>query len=133
LSSGFYASPASELFQADISIVMVRAPAIEAHQQGVDSITLVMYHSPCQRFTTDKSPTWSNSMSYTITAGGHSTDLGIVGRAPTLYAAKRLGRAVVRKSLPNGCGGYRVWDDNNRQVAGESRTIRTDYRWSTGA
>ena len=72
-------------------------------------------------------------MSYTITAGDNSTDLGIVGRAPTLYAAKRLGRAAVRESLPDGCGGYRVWDDNDRQVAGESCTIRTGYRWVTGA
>ena len=72
-------------------------------------------------------------MRYTITASDNNTDLGIVGRAPTLYAAKRLGRAAVRESLPNGCGGYRVWDDDGRQVAGESRTIRTDYLWSTGA
>ena len=72
-------------------------------------------------------------MSYTITAGDNNTDLGVIGRAPTLFAAMRLGRAAVRESLPNGCGGYRVWDDDGRQVAGEWRTIRTDYLWSTGA
>jgi hypothetical protein len=72
-------------------------------------------------------------MSYTITAGDNSTDLGIVGRSPTKFGAKILGRRAVRESLPNGCGGYRVWDDAGRQVAGESRTIRTDYRWTTGS
>lgn len=66
---------------------------------------------------------------YTVTAGGNGTDLGTVGRAKTLLRAKRIGRAAVRGSLPNGCGGYRVWTADGRQVAGGSRDIRTNYRW----
>jgi len=68
-------------------------------------------------------------VNYIITAGDDSTDLGVVGRAATLYAAKRLGRKVVREALPDGCGGYRVWQ-GDQQVAGGTRDISTEYRWT---
>jgi hypothetical protein len=71
----------------------------------------------------------ASKTTYTVTAGDNSTDLGTVGRAKTLLGAKRIGRAAVRTSLPNGCGGYRVWTADGKQVAGGSRSIRTDYRW----
>ncbi len=71
----------------------------------------------------------SATTEYIVTAGDHSTDLGTVGRAKTMLGAKRIGRAAVRDSLPNGCGGYRVKTADGRQVAGESRDIRTDYKW----
>jgi hypothetical protein len=71
----------------------------------------------------------SKTANYTITAGDNSTDLGTVGRSKTLRGAKRIGRAAVRASLPNGCGGYRVWDEGGQQVVGGSRDIHTAYRW----
>ena len=67
---------------------------------------------------------------YYVTAGNNSTDLGCVGRANTLLAAKRIGRKAVRNSLPNGQGSYRIWADyGDRQVGGGTCDIRTGSRW----
>ena len=69
-------------------------------------------------------------MTYIITAGNQSTDLGAVGRAKTLLGAKRIGRRAVRDSLPNGQGGYRVWSDNDgRLIAGGTRGTSTGNKW----
>lgn len=65
-----------------------------------------------------------------ISAGNNSTDLGTVGRANTLLGAKRIGRAAVKTMLPNGEGVYTVRDRSHREVAGEERSIRTQFRWS---
>jgi len=68
---------------------------------------------------------------YAVTAGDHSTDLGVVGHAKTLLGAKRIGRRAVREALPNGQGGYRVWVEGiNYPVAGGERTLRTDNKWT---
>lgn len=68
-------------------------------------------------------------MKYIVTAGDSNTDLGRVGRSNTLLASKRIGRKAVRQSLPDGCGGYRVWTADGRQVGGGERSIRTGFRW----
>lgn len=68
---------------------------------------------------------------YTITAGDNSTDLGVVGHADTFLGAKRIGRRVVRMTLPNGAGIYTI---HNRHVPGkwyrEERSIKTGFRWA---
>jgi hypothetical protein len=66
---------------------------------------------------------------YVITAGNQSTDLGTVGRAKTLLGAKRIGRRAVRDSLPYGQGGYRVWSDDSRLIAGGTRNLSTANKW----
>lgn len=66
---------------------------------------------------------------YTITAGDNSTDLGTVGTAKTMLAARRIGRAAVRSSLPRGEGSYKVRDADGREVLVEERSIRTDGEW----
>ena len=68
-------------------------------------------------------------MRYTISAGSNSTELGRVGEADTLLAAKRIGRRAMRESLPNCEGWYTVRDESGETVAGEERSIRTNYRW----
>jgi hypothetical protein len=68
-------------------------------------------------------------MTYIITAGNQSTDLGAVGRAKTLLGAKRIGRRAVRDSLPNGQGGYRVWSDDSRLIAGGTRGLSNANKW----
>lgn len=68
------------------------------------------------------------SAKYTITAGSHSTDLGIIGRADTLLGAKRIGRKAVRTMLPDGHGWYRIVSPNN-DSRGEVRSLRTDNKW----
>jgi hypothetical protein len=68
-------------------------------------------------------------MTYIITAGNQSTDLGTVGRAKTLLGAKRIGRRAVRDRLPNGHGGYRVWSDEGQLIAGGTRGLSTSNKW----
>ena len=68
-------------------------------------------------------------MTYVITAGDNSTDLGTVGRAKTIPGAKRIGRHAVRTLLPNGQGSYRVWSDDNQLIAGGKRSLSTDNKW----
>lgn len=72
-------------------------------------------------------------MTYVITAGSNSTDLGIVGKAATIAGAKRIGRAAVR-TLPNGEGTYCVrspWSLDGPAIEylrGEC-SIRTGFKW----
>lgn len=65
-----------------------------------------------------------------ITAGNHSTDLGIVGNCDTLIGAKRIGRKAVRTMLPNGEGTYYL---HNRHVTGqrwgETCGLHTKFSW----
>ena len=71
---------------------------------------------------------YSNSKKYIITAGNYNTDLGIVGSADTLLGAKRIGRKVVKESLPDGCGNYKV-RTKGQIVFTEKRTLFTRYKW----
>lgn len=68
---------------------------------------------------------------FTVTAGDNNTDLGQVATSKTILGAKRLGRAAVRDSLPNGHGIYKVRDESGREVLIEERSIRTDYDWES--
>ena len=73
----------------------------------------------------------TNTKKYSITAGNNSTDLGIVGSADTLLGAKRIGRKVVKESLPDGCGNYNVRIPATGQIVlSEERSLFTNYRWT---
>ena len=67
--------------------------------------------------------------SYTVHAGDHSTDLGMVGRASTLRSARALGRKQVDGCLPGGCGTYTIRDADGQDVERGERSLRTGYRW----
>jgi hypothetical protein len=69
------------------------------------------------------------TMTYIITAGDNTTDLGTVGRAKTLLGATRIGRRAVRDLLPYGQGSYRVWTDDSRLIAGGKRGLSTGNKW----
>jgi len=53
-------------------------------------------------------------MTYIITAGNATTDLGIVGQTDTLIGARRIGRRVIKETLPNGDGTYRIKERINK-------------------
>lgn len=72
-------------------------------------------------------------MTYVITAGSNSTDLGIVGKAATIAGAKQIGRAAVR-TLPNAEGTYLVrapftLDGPQVEYLRGECSIRTGLKW----
>ena len=66
---------------------------------------------------------------YTITAGNNNTDCGIIGRANTLLAAKRIAHKYISVALPNGEGEYTVRDEDGDSVLVERRDITTGNKW----
>ena len=66
----------------------------------------------------------------TTTAGNNNTDLGsIVGTASSRSAAARIGRKAISTSLPDGCGIYKVHDEDGRELLVGERSGRTKYKW----
>lgn len=69
-------------------------------------------------------------MTFEITVGDCTTDMGIVGTCETFLGAKRIGRAAVRKMSPNGEGTYYL---HNRHVSGrrwgETCGLSTGGKW----
>ena len=66
---------------------------------------------------------------YTITAGNNTTDLGTIGTAATIDAARKIGRAAVRDMLPSGEGTYNITDNDGQRIGRGERSIRTDRNW----
>ncbi len=53
---------------------------------------------------------------YTATAGNNSTDLGVVGAAKTIAAARKLAKMEVKQALPYGEGSYKIFDEIGQEV-----------------
>jgi hypothetical protein len=67
---------------------------------------------------------------YTVHAGGNSTDLGRVGEAASLPAARRIGREAVRTMLPNGEGTYTIRTEQGETVERGECSICSNHTWS---
>lgn len=64
-----------------------------------------------------------------VSVGDNSNDMGRVGVAKTLEAAKKIGRKQVRGMLPDGHGVYKVRDAEGREVLVGELSLCTAFAW----